>query len=486
MKRDILRVQRLCKSEYGVRILDDLYLNLYEGDVLGIIGLHDSGKSLLLNILSGKESWDSGSVFYDEERVTAAGLKKIGKIHLITEESALVPLQSVLENIFIIQKGFHLLINWKKLRMQAMNHFARLNVHINCDQRVDMLTPAQRHIVEIVRAYINGATAILIDSVITWYTPEEHEELRCLIRQLQKEKIAFIITGYKLSLLRYYAGWIQFLHNGSTLKIFKSEDINNLNENDFLNRPAKSDNIRKPPKQSNRIAIEAKEISTSIDEKLSFAIRQSEITAILDFEHVTSNNIMKVLLGQIRYNGTLYKENAVVQHFMNDRDVLAIDEHSPKNLAVKSLGLGDNICLSAYQRISRFGFASIRQKKEITRDFLSMYNSYGYEFNTKKLSQAEAVAIQYYRLLIQKWSVLLCLNAESLFVYEIAPVLKEQFRRMAETGRAVCFLSSALEPYSDFADSFYFIRNGFAYGNFTYQELLQFINEHKNEPDKLT
>ena len=471
MKKEILRVQKLFKYNDGICILDDLYLNLYEGDVLGIIGLHDSGKSLLLKILSGNETWDSGDIYYDEKPISAVRLKRLGKIHIIRSESALVPTLSVLENTFVINGDFQLFIRWKNLQTRLKHYYSTFAIDILHYLPIAVLSPAQRHLVEIMKAYIHGAKVILLDNIMVRYTADEHETLRRLIHQLKQNSVAFIITGYNLTFLRSYSEWIQFLDKGSTVKIFRSEDTETIDENSvLLNKPIGENSLDKQKVLGGSL-FEARNISTQAEEDISFQIRQGEIAVILDLKNTTIENITKIITGNVKYNGAFSVNGRRIRNFATDKDIVYTDNYTSANVEIKSLSLKENLCLTVYPRISHCGIVSWRQKNQITKDFLSIYQDFGFQFNMDKLSAQEAIAIYLYRALIQNWKLMLCANAEMLFSYETVSIIKQQLRRMTENGRTICFLASSIEPYSNLADFFYLIEDGQMRGRFSNQEL---------------
>lgn len=478
MKKEILRVQKLSKSNQGKYILNNFHMNLYEGEILGMIGLNDSGKSLLLNILSGKEPWDSGMIFYDEEPISWLQLNKINKIQLIDDQAILVPTLSVLENIFIIQKHAHkkIFIRWGLLKKQFIYYLVEdLGINIDLKRIVSTLSNAEQLMVKIVKAYILGAKIIIIENMIDFLTNEEQKKFQFLINRLKQKKISFIITGYYLALLRKYADRILFIDKGSNVKIFKKVDIGNFDEDLILlgdTSPESKHFIKNTKKRFDEIIFEACHISTCPEEDISFQIKRGEITVILDLHHSTNVNIINAILGKIEYDGNFCFNGKVTYNIAKKRSSIVIVDNKLREIEVKSLDLKDNLCLSAFPRISRFGFINFRQRKQIMNDFLKIYREHGfqYEFDIHSLTQSEAVAIYIYRILIQKWKLLLCTAPELLFSYETMNLVNEQLRLMTENGRAICIFASSIEPYINLADYFYIIQNGKVQGKYSYDE----------------
>ena len=66
MRKEALRVSHLYKRFGQKEVLTDFHMNLLEGETLGIMGLKGSGKTLLFHILTGKEEFDQGTLFFNE------------------------------------------------------------------------------------------------------------------------------------------------------------------------------------------------------------------------------------------------------------------------------------------------------------------------------------------------------------------------------------------------------------------------------------
>lgn len=82
LKRDILRVRDLSKSFGGVKALQNVSFDLFEGEILGIIGPNGSGKTTLVNIITGFVKPDSGEVFFKDIRITGLPHFKIADMGL--------------------------------------------------------------------------------------------------------------------------------------------------------------------------------------------------------------------------------------------------------------------------------------------------------------------------------------------------------------------------------------------------------------------
>ena len=98
----VVELKHISKEFPGVKVLDDVNLSLYPGEVLGICGENGAGKSTLIKILTGLYQPDGGSIEIEgkEEKLDAIKAKELG-MSAIYQELTIVPELSLAENIFL-------------------------------------------------------------------------------------------------------------------------------------------------------------------------------------------------------------------------------------------------------------------------------------------------------------------------------------------------------------------------------------------------
>ena len=79
MKNPILKMKDIVKEFPGVKALDGVNLELYEGKVMALMGENGAGKSTLMKILSGVYKKDGGQIFYKGEETDIKGPKDAGE-----------------------------------------------------------------------------------------------------------------------------------------------------------------------------------------------------------------------------------------------------------------------------------------------------------------------------------------------------------------------------------------------------------------------
>ena len=99
----VLKMKNITKIFPGVIALDDVSIDLYKGEVLGILGENGAGKSTLIKILAGNYIKDSGRIYIDGKEFDIKGPAEAmaSGIRVIYQELNTIDNLTVTENIFV-------------------------------------------------------------------------------------------------------------------------------------------------------------------------------------------------------------------------------------------------------------------------------------------------------------------------------------------------------------------------------------------------
>ena len=164
-EQPVLRMEGISKSFPGVRALEEVNLDLWKGEVLGLLGENGAGKSTLIKILAGTYSMDSGTISLEGTKaaITDPSSAKMLGIRVIYQELNTLDHLSVTENIFLGEMSRTRLgtIDWHRMNSRATEMLKSLGVDLDPRTLVGKLTAGQKQIVEIARA-ISGKSRIIV------------------------------------------------------------------------------------------------------------------------------------------------------------------------------------------------------------------------------------------------------------------------------------------------------------------------------------
>ena len=157
MNSTLLKMSHISKSYPGVKAVNDVSIDLYAGEVLGLMGENGAGKSTLIKLLAGAEMMDAGEIYIDDQNISINSPKESqdNGVSVIYQELITMDTLSVAENIFVGQlprKDKTRLVDWKTAQKKSSQVLSLLNSDINPKTIVSSLSIYEKQIVEIAKA----------------------------------------------------------------------------------------------------------------------------------------------------------------------------------------------------------------------------------------------------------------------------------------------------------------------------------------------
>ncbi|HEY0459717.1 MAG TPA: xylose ABC transporter ATP-binding protein [Pyrinomonadaceae bacterium] len=220
--KPILEMRSIVKEFPGVKALDGVTFDLFEGEFHSLIGENGAGKSTLMKVLSGV--YPSGT--YEGEIVIDGEVRQFKTIRdsekagvaIIFQELSLVKELTVAENIFLGREPNNFgLINWSELYRRAAKLLK--DVHLPIDPRtpVGNLGIGQQQLVEIAKALSQDAKILVLDEPTAALTESEVETLFTILRKLKERGVGMIYISHKLDEVFAMSDRITVLRDGRTV-----------------------------------------------------------------------------------------------------------------------------------------------------------------------------------------------------------------------------------------------------------------------------
>lgn len=216
----VVRLHRIRKAFGPTLAVDDVDLEIFPGEVHGLVGENGAGKSTLMRILAGLFPEYEGKIEVEgrEARVTSVRQARRLGISLVHQELSLVPELSVAENIFLGQEprssvpGF---ISRKKSRQQAKDLLKDMGVDIEPKAKIIGLGVAYRQLVEIAKGLAIKPKVLILDEPTSSLTAPEIKELFRVVRKLAERGAAVVYISHKLDEIFELADRITVLRDGA-------------------------------------------------------------------------------------------------------------------------------------------------------------------------------------------------------------------------------------------------------------------------------
>jgi D-xylose transport system ATP-binding protein len=206
----------------GIKAVDHASVDLFPGEVVGLLGHNGAGKSTLIKVLSGAYKRDSGDIRINGEEAhinNPRDAKKYG-IETIYQTLALADNVDAAANLFL---GRELRTRWGTLddvamEAQARRVMGRLNPNFRrFKDPVKSLSGGQRQSVAIARAIHFNARILIMDEPTAALGPQETKQVGDLIKQLKAEGIGIFLISHDIHDVFDLADRVAVMKNGQVV-----------------------------------------------------------------------------------------------------------------------------------------------------------------------------------------------------------------------------------------------------------------------------
>lgn len=206
-----ISIKGISKSFASNVVLREINLDVFEGDVVALIGGNGAGKSTLMKILMGIYQPDGGEISISGEKVSlstpSAALAQ--GIYLVPQEPMLFPNMTVEENIVL---GFKEKRSELHVRLEAL--IGNLGWDLKLDRKAESLSIAEQQLVEILRGLLRDSKILILDEPTSALTFHEIESLFRIVTDLHSNGISIFYITHRLTEVFDIATRVVILRDG--------------------------------------------------------------------------------------------------------------------------------------------------------------------------------------------------------------------------------------------------------------------------------
>lgn len=193
-----IRAQNLVKI-YGKRaVVNDLSLEMNQGEVVGILGPNGAGKTTTFYMIIGLAKPNQGKVFYDDKDISHKPMFKRARLGLgyLAQAPSIFAKLTVEENILAILQT--LKISRKEQKSRLEEAMEELNLTVLAKQKAYTLSGGERRKLEITRTLVTNPTFIFMDEPFAGIDPIAVADIQDIIGKLRNKDIGIMITDHNV------------------------------------------------------------------------------------------------------------------------------------------------------------------------------------------------------------------------------------------------------------------------------------------------
>lgn len=302
-KQIAVSFKNLTKKFGSVTANSGVSFDIYQGEILSLLGENGSGKTTLMNMLSGIYHQDEGQIFINGEEAQInspqdAFKYKIGMIH---QHFKLV-------DIFTAGQNIVLGINNQKYNIKLVNSrvqeiASRYGFDIDPKKKIYDMSVSEKQTVEIIKVLYRGADILILDEPTAVLTPQETQKLFDILRKMRKDGKSIIIITHKLNEVMEISDRVAVLRKGEYIGVVNTKDTNEKQLTEMmvgkkvdLKIQRVLTNFDKPLLEIRNLDVKSDDGNLAID-NASFYIRGGEILGVAGITGCGQKELCEAIAG---------------------------------------------------------------------------------------------------------------------------------------------------------------------------------------------
>ena len=225
IKKLSLSTSSISKTYGSKKVVDEVSLNVKQGEIVGLLGPNGAGKTTSFYIIVGLIKSDSGFVYIGDNDITKLPMYKRARkgIGYLAQEASVFRNLSVEDNILAVLENQGISKEDQLGRTEKLlNEFGLVNIR---NYMGKVLSGGERRRTEIARALATEPNFILLDEPFAGVDPIAVEEIQSIVYKLKQKNIGILITDHNVGETLFITDRSYLMFEGRLLKSGTSEEL---------------------------------------------------------------------------------------------------------------------------------------------------------------------------------------------------------------------------------------------------------------------
>lgn len=486
----LVEIKSICKAFPGVQALEEVSIDIKNGEVHGLVGANGAGKSTLNKIIGGVIQPDDGEIYLNGQQILPLTPRKSQDkgIQVIHQELNLVPFMTVAENIFLGNEGKKgkIFVDKAKLKEESKKILNEFGVDINPDSQVKNLSVSLQQMVAVAAALQRKAAVIIFDETTAAITREETELLFERIRLLKSKGLGIIYVSHHLDEIFKICDRVTILkdgkHNGTL-------NVNETTKEEVISLMVGIKLTEQFPHRKSDIGdvvLSVKNL-TSLGkfEDISFDVRKGEILGFFGLVGSGRTEIFKSIFGAHSFSSGNIFLNGIDTHIRKPSEAVAcgmgfLPEDRKQEGLLLRLSVLKNITLPSLNTIFSRGMINKEVERDTGNKQIKNLNivTPNLEREVRFLSGGNQQKVVLAKWLVTNSSVLILDQPTRGIDVRAKREIYSLINRLTEAGHAIILISDEIQEIIGMCDKIIVLHEGKISGQInskdaTQQKLLQ-------------
>ncbi|MFN3758194.1 MAG: LPS export ABC transporter ATP-binding protein [Algoriphagus aquaeductus] len=221
----MLRAEHLVKIYKGRRVVNDISVQVEQGEIVGLLGPNGAGKTTSFYMIVGLIQPNEGKIFLENQEITSLPMYKRAKLGIgyLAQEASVFRKLSVEENILAVLEMTNLPKAQQKEKVEMLlEEFSLTHVRKNLGM---VLSGGERRRTEIARALAVDPKFVLLDEPFAGVDPIAVEEIQTIVAKLKTKNIGILITDHNVNETLSITDRAYLMFEGRLLKAGTAEEL---------------------------------------------------------------------------------------------------------------------------------------------------------------------------------------------------------------------------------------------------------------------
>ena len=299
-----VQMRDITKTFGSVVANDKVWLDIYKGEILALLGENGSGKTTLMNMLAGIYYPDSGTILINGEEAVIRSPKDafsygIGMIH---QHFKLVDVLTATEN-FVLGLDDGKKLDLTKAAAKIRDLCSAYGFDLDPQEKIYNMSVSQKQTVEIIKVLYRGADILILDEPTAVLTPQETDKLFAVLRNMRDDGKAIVIITHKMNEVEELSDRVAILRHGQFIGDMPTKDSNAREMTNMLVGHPVTLSIDRPEPKDPKPRIRVEHLTVrSIDgvvklDDVSFTANSGEVLGIAGISGCGQKELLEAIAG---------------------------------------------------------------------------------------------------------------------------------------------------------------------------------------------
>jgi ABC-type sugar transport system ATPase subunit len=455
IQNQVLQMKNVSKAFPGVQALKNVDLEVFKGEIHGLVGKNGAGKSTLVRVLMGLQELDGGFIQIENQHFTRINSNEALRagVAYVPQQVNMMDCLSVAENVLVgdLPKNSLGLIDWKNTYREAADRLEKLGLHLDVYKPVEGLSIAEQTMLAIAKALFGNARLIILDESTAPLPRADINQLFEFVRSLKEKGVSFIYISHHLEEVFEICDRVTVLRDGQTIGTFYVADL----DMSKLTKLIVGEDVREFERKSSQVTgsrvLEINGLTRrGYYENINLTIDKGEVVGISGLQGCGAEALAAGLfglerlgIGKVSISGKVYNARDPKEAFVEGLALLPQNRYRYGLVGMRAVR--ENITYTIIDSLlSKLGIIRMGEEKKVASEYINGLGikTPSQEQMVKLLSGGNQQKVVFAKLAASKPSVLILHEPTTGIDVRAKQDIFRIIDQLASEGQAILIISS--------------------------------------------